>query len=104
MWLSTAPGFPMKFPKNPLCESPWNGEPKPILKAHSTQTTSTTENVANVSIMLLIDQRFCITPPYRTARPGTLINPTSVAAVICQEVSPELSQLGASSGNWISLS
>src|SRR5436305_10246990 len=48
--------------------------------------------------MLLIDQRFCITPPYSTARPGTLIRPTSVAAVICQEVSPAFSQLGASTG------
>ena len=100
---STGPGLPMKFPKKPECDSPWNGEPKPILKAHRTQTTSTIENVANVSIMLLIDQRFCITPPYRTARPGTLIRPTSVAAVICQEVSPEFSQVGASSGKWISL-
>src|SRR5207248_11603088 len=65
---------------------------------HKTQTTSTTEKVAKHSIMLLTDQRFCITPPYRTARPGTLIKPTRVAAVICQEVSPELSQVGASSG------
>ena len=32
-----------------------------------------------------------------------LIRPTSVAAVICHEVSPGLSQLGASSGKWISL-
>ena len=93
----------MKFPKKPLCDRPWNGVPNPILNAHSTHTTSTTENVANVSIMLLIDHRFCITPPYSTARPGTLIRPTSVAAVICHDVSPELSQLGASSGNWISL-
>ena len=53
----------MKFPKKPLCDRPWNGVPNPILKAHSTHTTSTTENVANVSIMLLIDHRFCITPP-----------------------------------------
>src|SRR5438309_5883052 len=45
--------------------------------------------------MLLIDQRFCITPPYRTTRPGTLIRPTSVAAVICQAVSPLLSHEGA---------
>jgi hypothetical protein len=55
----------MKFPKNPVleCENPWNGSPNPILYAYSTQMTSTTENAANVSIMLLIDQRFCITPP-----------------------------------------
>ena len=60
---STGPGFPMKFPKKPLCDRPWNGVPNPILNAHRTHTTSTTENVANVSIMLLIDHRFCITPP-----------------------------------------
>src|SRR5579884_905469 len=95
---STGPGFPMKFPKKPWCAMPWNGEPNPILNADTTHTTRTTEKVANASIMLLIDQRFCITPPYRTARPGTLIKPTSVAAVSCQEVSPELSQLGASIG------
>ena len=53
----------MKLPKKPECERPVNGVPKPILKAHSTQTTSTTAKAAKVSIMLLIDQRFCITPP-----------------------------------------
>src|SRR5437763_6803133 len=88
----------MKFPKKPECDSPWKGEPKPILNAHSTQTISTTANAAKLSIMLLIDQRFCITPPYRTTRPGTLIRPTSVAAVICQALSPALSQVGASTG------
>src|SRR5437764_7321924 len=90
----------MKFPKNPLDDedSPCHGVPKPILKPHSTHTISTTQNAANVSIMLLIDQRFCITPPYRTASPGMLIRPTSVAAVNCQAVSPEFSQVGASSG------
>jgi hypothetical protein len=72
-----------------------------MLNAQSTHTTSTTAKAANASIMLLTDHRFCITPPYSTARPGTLISPTSVAAVICHAVSPELSQLGAStaSGN-----
>src|SRR5205085_1419534 len=89
----------MKLPKKPEFESPCQGVPNPMLKPHNTQTTSTTENATNVSIMLLIDQRFCITPPYSTARPGTLIKPTSVAAVICQEVSPGFSQLGASTGN-----
>src|ERR1700682_662897 len=44
--------------------------------------------------MLLTDQRFCITPPYRTARPGRLIRPTNVAAVICHALSPAFSQLG----------
>ena len=53
----------MKLPKNPLCESPCQGVPKPILKPHSTQTMSTIEKLANVSIMLLMDQRFCMTPP-----------------------------------------
>ena len=33
LWLSTGPGLPMKFPKNPWCDTPWNGEPKPILNA-----------------------------------------------------------------------
>ena len=40
------------------------------LEPHSTQTIEHDGKVANVSIMLLIDQRFCITPPYRTASPG----------------------------------
>ncbi len=62
-WLRIDAGLPMKFPKNPPCESPWNGVPKPILNAHSTQTMSTIANAANVSIIELIDQRFCITPP-----------------------------------------
>ena len=53
----------MKFPKKPECDSPCHGVPKPILKPHTTHTNSTTEKVANVSIMLLTDQRFCITPP-----------------------------------------
>ena len=41
----------------------WIGLPKPILNAHSTHATSTTPKVMKVSIMLLTDQRFCITPP-----------------------------------------
>ncbi len=69
-----------------------HGLPKPILNAYRTQMMITTAKVANVSIMLLIDQRFCITPPYSTTRPGTLINPTNVAAVNCQAVSPVSSQ------------
>src|SRR3979411_2927362 len=83
----------MNVEKKPVPEP--IGWPKAILKAHSTQTISTTANAAKVSIMLLIDQRFCITPPYSTTSPGTLISPTSVAAVICQVVSPLLSQEGA---------
>ncbi len=53
----------MKFPKNPWPLMPCHGVPKPILKAHNTHTTSTTAKAANVSIMLLIDHRFCMTPP-----------------------------------------
>ncbi len=70
------------------------GWPKPILNAHRHQTISVTQNATNVSIMLLTDQRFCMTPPYRTARPGRLISPTNVAAVICHALSPALSQDG----------
>ncbi len=75
----------------PLCAI---GLPKPILKAHRHHATSTRQNATNVSIMLLTDQRFCMTPPYRTARPGRLISPTNVAAVICHALSPALSQDG----------
>src|SRR5471032_687557 len=70
------------------------GLSKPILNAHRHQATSTSENATNVSIMLLTDQRFCMTPPYRIARPGRLISPTNVAAVICHALSPAFSQLG----------
>ena len=48
----------------------------------------------NASIMLFTDQRFCMTPPYRTTRPGTLIRPTRVAAVICHALSPGFSHVG----------
>src|SRR6476661_9465620 len=92
---STVPDFPQKVSKNPLPLP--IGVPKPILNAHKHQATRTSENATNVSIMLLTDQRFCITPPYRTARPGRLISPTNVAAVICQALSPGLSQLGYAS-------
>ena len=64
LWLRTGPGFPMKFPKKPWCDSPWNGEPKPILNAYSTQMIrARSKRPRTTSIMLLIDQRFCITPP-----------------------------------------
>src|ERR1700761_8457286 len=89
---STVPDLPQKVSKNPL--PPPIGLPKPILNAHSTHATNTSENATNVSIMLLTDQRFCITPPYRTARPGRLIRPTNVAAVICHALSPAFSQVG----------
>jgi hypothetical protein len=42
----------------------------------------------------LIAHFFWTRPPYSTARAGIDISPTSVAAVICQELSPALSQLG----------
>src|SRR6476660_6089401 len=95
------PGLPQNVEKKPEPEP--IGCPKPILKAHSTHTIRTTAKAANVSIMLLIDQRFCMTPPYSTTSPGTLISPTSVAAVICQALSPGLSQVGYGS-NSLSLS
>ncbi len=44
-------------------EMPWNGLPKPMSNAHSTQATSTSAKAVNASIMLFTDQRFCITPP-----------------------------------------
>ena len=75
----------------PPCAIGW---PKPILNAHRHQATSTSENATNVSIMLFTDQRFCMTPPYRMARPGRLISPTNVAAVICQALSPGFSHVG----------
>src|SRR6476661_8029730 len=89
---STVPDFPQKVSKNPLPLP--IGVPKPILNAHNTQATRTSENATNVSIMLLTDQRFCITPPYSTARPGRLISPTSVAAVSCHALSPGVSHCG----------
>src|ERR1019366_7910342 len=92
---STLPGVPQNVSKKPF---PWPiGLPKPILNAHKTHATSTSENATKVSIMLLTDQRFCMTPPYRTARPGRLISPTKVAAVICHALSPAFSQLGYAS-------
>ncbi len=99
---STLPGSPRNVPRKPfvpntpepLCAT---GLPKPILNAHRHHTMSVTQNATNVSIMLFTDQRFCITPPYRTARPGRLISPTNVAAVICQALSPAFSQLGYAS-------
>ncbi len=76
---------------DPLCAIGW---PKPILNAHRHHTISVTQNATNVSIIAFTDQRFCMTPPYRTASPGRLISPTNVAAVICHALSPAFSQLG----------
>src|SRR6478609_3983234 len=58
---STVPDLPQN-----VSRKPWPlpiGVPKPILNAHRTQATRTSEKATNVSIMLLTDQRFCITPP-----------------------------------------
>src|SRR5258707_9792570 len=88
----TVPDLPQKVSKNPLPLP--IGLPNPILNAHNTQATRTSENATKVSIMLLTDQRFCMTPPYRTARPGRLISPTNVAAVICHALSPAFSHDG----------
>src|SRR5580658_3376336 len=70
-----------------------HGEPKPILNAQSTQTISVRQNALNTIIMVLTAHLRCTIPPYKTARAGMLIKPTSVAAVSCQALSPELSQL-----------
>ena len=71
-----------------------SGVPKPILKAHRTQVMSVRQNVQNTIMMVFIAHFFCTRPPYSTARAGMDISPTSVAAVICQELSPAFSQLG----------
>ena len=71
-----------------------SGVPKPSLKPHSTQVIRTRQKVVNTIITVLIAHFFWTRPPYRTARAGIDISPTSVAAVICQELSPALSQLG----------
>ena len=52
-----------EVPKEARADSPCTGVPKPILNAQRTHTTSTIAKVAKVRIMLLIDQRFCMTPP-----------------------------------------
>src|SRR5206468_3299418 len=57
---------------------------------------STRANATKASIIEFTDQRFCITPPYRTTRPGMLIRPTNVAAVSCQALSPGFSHCGYS--------
>jgi hypothetical protein len=67
-----------------------SGVPKPILKAHRTQTMRVRQNVANTINTVFMAHFFCTRPPYRTARAGIDIRPTSVAAVICQELSPAL--------------
>src|SRR6185312_17176287 len=71
-----------------------SGVPKPSLKPQSTQTIRTRPKVVNTIITVFIAHFFWTRPPYRTARAGMDISPTSVAAVICQALSPALSQLG----------
>ena len=66
--------------------------PKPILYAHNTQTMSTAAKPANVMNMVLTTHFFWTKPPKSTARPGTLISATKVAAVSCQALSPVSSQ------------
>ena len=70
------------------------GWPNAIWKPNSSQTISTTANPVKAIIIELTDQRFCMTPPYSTTSPGTLIRPTRVAAVSCQAASPGFSQCG----------
>ncbi len=71
-----------------------NGVPKPSLNAQRTQVIKTRQKVVNTIITVLIAHFFWTRPPYSTARAGMDINPTNVAAVICQELSPAFSQLG----------
>ena len=62
-----------------------------MLYAHNTQTMSTAAKPANVMNMVLTTHFFWTRPPKRTARPGTLIRATNVAAVSCQALSPVFS-------------
>src|SRR5215467_4389884 len=55
---------------------------------------SVRQNALNTIIIVLMAHFRCTIPPYRTASAGMLIKPTSVAAVSCQALSPELSQCG----------
>src|SRR5215469_13921979 len=82
---ATVPGLPMNVEIQ--------GAPKPILNAHSTHTIKVSANALNTIKMVFTAHFRCTMPPYRTARAGILMRPTSVAAVICQALSPELSQL-----------
>src|ERR1700753_406597 len=54
----------------------------------------TRQKVTKTMSVVFIAHFFCTRPPYSTARAGMDISPTSVAAVICQALSPELSQVG----------
>src|SRR5215471_21387967 len=54
----------------------------------------TRQKVLNTIKTVFIAHFFCTRPPYRTARAGMDMSPTSVAAVICQALSPDPSQVG----------
>src|SRR5271165_1991980 len=54
----------------------------------------TRQKVVNTIITVFIAHFFCTRPPYSTARAGMDMSPTSVAAVICQALSPAPSQVG----------
>src|SRR3974377_2580381 len=55
---------------------------------------SVRQKAQNTIIMKFIAHFFCTRPPYSPARAGMDISPTSVAAVICQALSPDPSQVG----------
>src|SRR5579864_9259946 len=54
----------------------------------------TRQKVVNTIMTVFIAHFFCTRPPYSTARAGMDMSPTSVAAVICQALSPDPSQVG----------
>jgi hypothetical protein len=64
------------------------------LYAHNTHTTNTNENPLNAMNIVFTTHFFGTNPPYNTANPGTLINPTNVAAVNCHELEPVSSHDG----------
>src|SRR5580700_7248991 len=70
------------------------GVPKPNLLAQRTQVIRTRQKVLNTIKTVFIAHFFCTRPPYSTARAGMDMSPTSVAAVICQALSPDPSQVG----------
>src|SRR5712691_729369 len=89
-----SPACPTTVAGLPTTSRPVNkGCPNPILNAHKTQTIRVRQNVLNTISMVFTAHLRCTIPPYSTARAGMLIRPTSVAAVICHELSPALSQL-----------
>src|SRR6185437_5631344 len=55
---------------------------------------STRQKVVNTIITVFMAHFFCTRPPYNTASAGMDMSPTSVAAVICQALSPDPSQVG----------